>query len=492
MTAEAPAYDAGRRRRVAVVVTLTCLVAVLGFLANLLVNGPPKDLVALAVLAVLAVLSHVLRSRGLGRNVTLSFLSIILLACIPTVGPVGAALVGALVYVVEPQRSPLVMRVFNTAMAATLGWSGGAAYLLLGGTLTIPLHGIWPLVLNVALPLLAADIVQMAVNALLISAVLRADAGQPVRMTFFSMVTSSGLAYFGYGAISFLFVTLWFPARVGPFSAVLILAPLFVAQWVINQYVEEVRSHESALSGLVTAAEIKDPASRGHSERVARLAEWMVESLGLSTSQAASLRFAAQLHDVGKIALPTRVVRRGANIARADVEELKRHAEAGVMLLSGIDFLAASLTDIRHHHERWDGRGYPDGLAAQDIPLGSRVIAVADAFDALTTSRPDRRALDVDGAVEVIAARAGTQFDPRVVEALRISLARHTWASTEPSEDELLMMAGYLDHDDPAASDLMIGPSVGVGSPVEPLGLGGRARPGDGVGRRRRGAQVKQ
>ncbi|GAA1886095.1 HD-GYP domain-containing protein [Lapillicoccus jejuensis] len=455
MPADPRATDRGRRRRVQVVVGLTCLVAVVGFAVNLAVVGPPKDLVALGVLAALAVLSHFLRGQGLGFNVTLSFLSIILLACIPTVGPVGASLVGALVYVVEPQRSALRTRVFNTAMAATLGWVGGAAYLLLGGTLTIPLQGAWPLVLHVALPLLAADIVQMTVNALLIAAVLRADAAQPVRVTFFSMVSSSGLAYFGYGAISFLFVTLWFPARVGPFSAVLILAPLFVAQWVINQYVEEVRAHESALSGLVTAAEIKDPASRGHSERVARLAEWMGETLSLSTSQAASLRFAAQLHDIGKVALPTLVVRRGANVGRDDLEVLKRHAEQGVLLLSGIDFLETSLTAIRHHHERWDGRGYPDGLAGEDIPLSSRVIAVADAYDALTTRRPERPSLGTSRAFEAVAARAGTQFDPRIVEALRNALERHRWVPAEVSEDELLMMDGYLDHDDPAASDLM-------------------------------------
>ena len=116
-----------------------------------------------------------------------------------------------------------------------------------------------------------------------------------------------------------------------------------------------------------------------------------------------------------------------------------------------IEFLNGSLAGIRHHHERWDGLGYPDGLAGDEIPLVSRVIAVADAFDALTTDRAERPAFAPQPALRQIEQRRGRQFDPHVVAALATVLERHDWPITSADEDELDRMRGYLDHDDPIA-----------------------------------------
>lgn len=434
-------------------ITLTVLISVGGLLAALGRFGLPSGLFALMVLCGLGLVSHGFRESNVGQKVGLSFLSIVQLASIPIVGPFGAALVGGLAQALDPRRVAFPRRLFNTAMAVILGWSGGATYRAVGGTFDLERVGVPGLLVHVALPLLIADVVQMLVNAAFIAGVLRAERGLPVRVTFVSMVSTSGMSYLGYGAIGFLFAVLWVPAGVGPFSAVLILAPLSVARWVIVQYGDEVRAHESALSALVTAAETKDPHSVGHSARMAILVEWLVEPMSLSVQEVSALRFAAMLHDVGKVGLPTRLVRRPGDLTRDDLLVLAGHSNQGADLLRGVTFLEDSLEGIRHHHERWDGRGYPDGLVGEDIPVISRIIAVADAFDSLTMDRPSRGALGREAALLEMRSRATSQFDPAIVEALGRVLERHTWVPGVV-DDEELVGSGYFDHDDPQASDL--------------------------------------
>lgn len=449
----------GRRpRRLYVFVAGVTALAVVGTAWSWWRFGPPQNPTAFVACLALGLLSEAVRSLDVaGRRVDLSFFSIIQLASVPALGPAGSALFGFVAQFLAPRRTPFVPRLFNASMLALTGVAGGVGYQLAGGTLDMTTTGAVHLLRQLAFPLGVADVIQMVVNAACMAGVINADSGRPFRVQFRDMISSSGLAYLGYGAIGFLFVVLWFPAHVGPLSAVLILAPLLVARWIIAQYAEEVRSHESALSGLVTAAEIKDPASKGHSRRVATLAEWMVEPLGLSAVQAAELRVAAQLHDVGKVAVATRVVRYARSAEPDDLIELSEHAVRGAELLNEVSFAADSLPAIRHHHERWDGRGYPDALAGVEIPLSARIIAVADAFDALTTARPDRSALATPDALAVVGERAGTQFDPDVVRALARALERHEWTPTTWSDDELLMMGRYLDHDHPEASDLLAG-----------------------------------
>ncbi len=430
------------------------LAACLFVLAWILV-GPPHELLALVVLCALGTLSQALRESNIGQRVTLSFLSIVQIASIPLVGPVGAATVGGLSQALDVQRTRPVARLFNLAMNICLGVVGGGVYLLAKGVRALAdMQSPEALVVHVAAPLVLADAVQMTVNALLIAGIVHADRGTPFRVTFFGMINNSGVAYVGYGVIAFLFVVLWLPAGVGPFSAVLILAPLFVARWAIVQYGDEVRSHESALSALVTAVETKDPFVRGHSERVAQLVDWLAEPLSLSSQQASALRFAALLHDIGRVGLPARLIR-GADASNSDdLRSIAEHADKGADLLRGVTFLEDSIDGVRQHHERWDGRGYPRGLQGEDICVIARVIAVADAFDSLTTERPGRKARDTEGALTELVARAGAQFDPAVVKALSQVLERRTWTPGVVGDEEVPAMSGYFDHDDPQASDL--------------------------------------
>ena len=304
------------------------------------------------------------------------------------------------------------------------------------------------------LPLVVTDVTQCLLNALLIALVLHVSSGSPIRSRVLSLLTTSGLAYVGYGVIGFLLVVLWIPAEVGWFAGVLVLAPLLVARWAFDQYGEELKAHERTLKALVTAVETKMPHNVGHSERVAQLCEWMAEDIGMTPKEIQDVRTAGMLHDVGLVRVPSRILRGRKVLDDEDLVILADHALGGVELIEEIEFLAGSIAGIAHHHERFDGRGYPLGLADTDIPVAARVIAVADTFDCLTTDRSHRGALSSAEALEAVTLRSGAQFDPRIVGALAKVLARHEWAPTHRTQDEL-PPGPALDHDEPELSDLL-------------------------------------
>ena len=415
------------------------------------------DVVALVVLCVMSILSESVRENEVGVRTGLSFTSIVLLSSVALVGPFGAAVVGAAT-LLAVNKDRLQVRVFNSGMTSAIGAVGGFVYLLAWGAERVSdLSGAGPLLLHVGVPVMVADVAQCLSNAVILSGVVRLTQGTPIRRFVPGMLGTSGPLYVGYGIIGFLFVVLWIPAGVGPFSAVLILAPLFVARWAFVQYGDEQRAHERTLSALVAAVETKDLYTRGHSERVALLCNLMASSLALNQQDTEALRFAGMLHDIGKLAIPTRVLRRAGEISDADLVRIATHPERGVEMVRDIEFLEGSIEAIRHHHERMDGRGYPAGLRGEEIPLFARIIAVADAFDSLTTSRSHREAYSVEEAVAELHRRAGTQFDPVIVASLERGLARRKWRTTQ-LEPRLMATAGRaFDHDDPEASDLMAG-----------------------------------
>jgi putative nucleotidyltransferase with HDIG domain len=444
------------RKRVLVYIASVWVCAVGLSIFAWLALGPPPDLGALLVLLVVAVVSHLFHDKDKSR-VYFSLTSIVLLACVVLVGPVGCAIVGAVTALAQPVQIPWRARLFNSGMTALCCMLGGFVYAAFGTYDLAALQGAGELLLHVGLPLMLADVVQCVANAVLLAGVVALDSGMSFRRFAIDMLTTSGVAYMGYGLIGFLFVILWVPAELGAFSAILIIPPLYVAKWAFAQYGDEERAHQRTLEALVSAAEMRDPYAVGHSERIARLSDWIGEALGLGAAQAKALRFAAILHDIGRIAAPTR---RGSNRSgpgNSELAAVARHPQLAAELIEEITFLRDSVDAIRHHHERYDGRGYPDGLSGPSIPLFARIIAVADAFDSLTGARPGRASLTVEQACAEMRERAGTQFDPAAVSALERALARHTWTPYEP---DLAAMPGPVlelafDHDDPAASDRM-------------------------------------
>lgn len=168
------------------------------------------------------------------------------------------------------------------------------------------------------------------------------------------------------------------------------------------------------LKVLVYVLESKEPYTCGHSERVSFYAEILAQELNLPSAERANLQFATLLHDIGKVGLSNRLLEKFPLTSR-DGTDLRGHPLKGIRLIEPLALPAAVTSAIRHHHERWDGKGYPDGLAREEIPFLARVINLADSYDAMISDRPYRHALDHRKAQEEILKNSGTQFDPELV-----------------------------------------------------------------------------
>ncbi len=173
----------------------------------------------------------------------------------------------------------------------------------------------------------------------------------------------------------------------------------------------------ASMEALARAIDARDPSTFGHSARVAAISLEIANGLPLSAEDREALRRGALLHDIGKIGVEDRVLRKPGPLNQEEADEMREHPLIGYEMLRDLRFLEHSLPSIRHHHERWDGRGYPDGLAAGAIPLAVRILSVADTFDAITSDRPYRAELSFEAAVDAIVDQKGKQFDPDVVDA---------------------------------------------------------------------------
>jgi len=183
------------------------------------------------------------------------------------------------------------------------------------------------------------------------------------------------------------------------------------------------RSILQSLLGLANALEAKDEYTRGHSDRVAALARRLALEAGVTVRQADVIAQSGLLHDLGKIGVPEHVLRKPGPLSEEEWAVMRRHPVTGSQIVAPLEFFADGALIVRHHHEREDGSGYPDGLAGETIPFGARVVAVADVYDALTSERPYRRALTHDEALERLAAEAGRTLDARLTRLFTDTVA---------------------------------------------------------------------
>lgn len=170
----------------------------------------------------------------------------------------------------------------------------------------------------------------------------------------------------------------------------------------------------SLLATFSVALEARDPYLRGHSTRVTRFAEGLARALGWRRDELELLRLGGSLHDVGKIAVSVGVLRKPGPLTREELDQIRRHPVTGARLVECFEDFEAALPYVLHHHERWDGAGYPHGLRGGEIPIEARLLCVVDAFDAMTSRRAYRRPLSVDQALIELERCAGSQFDPEL------------------------------------------------------------------------------
>ena len=176
--------------------------------------------------------------------------------------------------------------------------------------------------------------------------------------------------------------------------------------------------YTETIEALVSALEARDPYTQAHAGRIRDTAIALSVARQLPPEQRRAIRLGAILHDVGKIGVSDSILQKKGPLTDEEWTIMRAHPAIGEKMLQGIDFLTPALPIVRHHHERWDGKGYPDGLAGENIPIGARIVGICDAFDAMTSDRPYRAAMTVADACDELRANAGTQFDPRCVEQL--------------------------------------------------------------------------
>jgi putative two-component system response regulator len=181
------------------------------------------------------------------------------------------------------------------------------------------------------------------------------------------------------------------------------------------------QGYESSLIMLASAVEARDQLPAEHVEQVLAFTLILAKYLELTSTQQNQLRFGAILHDIGKIFITEHVLKKTGPLDDAEWNELKNHSTMGAEMLKDAPMLGFAIPVIRHHHERWDGSGYPDGLSGNEIPLGARIVAVADSFAVLVTNRVYRPAFSRQDAYEELINRAGSQYDPRVISAFQRS-----------------------------------------------------------------------
>ncbi|MDP2299801.1 MAG: HD-GYP domain-containing protein, partial [Actinomycetota bacterium] len=218
------------------------------------------------------------------------------------------------------------------------------------------------------------------------------------------------LALLGYAMAHLISISSWF-------GLLLLVLPFTMARQTFRVYVELTEAYTETVRSLVAAIEAKDRYTRGHSERVAIHARQLAASLGFSSADVGLAERAALLHDVGKIGISQATLTSPVQLTAAEVRQVRRHPVIGADLTQDVAFLSDVVPIVRHHHERVDGAGYPDGLVGSEIPMLARVLAVVDSYDAMTSDRAYRPGMSDDDARVELKRVAGSQLDTRVVTA---------------------------------------------------------------------------
>ncbi|MEL3951938.1 HD-GYP domain-containing protein, partial [Streptomyces sp. LNU-CPARS28] len=263
-------------------------------------------------------------------------------------------------------------RAWRAAQLALAAWAAGQAYAALDG----PQAASAPHFPYVLLPAAAAVLAFAGVLAALDGGILVTAERVPARTAWQGTLPRSLAPVAVHGLAGLMMAVLW-QSPYGPPAALLVLLPMGVSCWVFAQYHRERAAHQATIRALVQAVDIKDRYTRGHSERVGRAAVLIARELGMPDERVEVLRFAGILHDVGKLGVPTRLLRKEGPLTPQERRVIELHPEYGHEMVRGIGFLGDARAAILHHHERVDGSGYPYGLTGTQIPESARVVAVA-------------------------------------------------------------------------------------------------------------------
>ena len=361
-------------------------------------------------------------------------------------GPEAAVLVGtacSLSCGLFPKRQPLFQLAFNTALGVVEALAGGLVYVVAnGGSLTV--HGA-----QTFAAVLASVATFFTINTWGVATIIGLCSGNTPWRVWRDNFLWTAPGYFASASISALAVML-FKSSV-PAAVLFVLPVLYLIYHTYvtySKHMDENLEHVKALEAgqqelselylatiksFALAVDAKDPYTHQHVLRVQHYAVAIAKEMGLTGDDLEAVSTGALLHDIGKLGVAENVLLKPGKLTREEFEEIKQHPEIGAMILNPVRFPWPVLPIVRHHHEKWDGSGYPDGLKGEEIPLNARIMAVADVYDALTSTRSYREAWSHQRAVELITSEAGTHFDPQVVDAF-LRVIDEVGVGTDPQE----------------------------------------------------------
>jgi diguanylate cyclase (GGDEF)-like protein/putative nucleotidyltransferase with HDIG domain len=322
-------------------------------------------------------------------------------------------------------------------MAVTVFVAGHSFYLALAahaGVTRRPVGVGEPLSLEqLVLPLVLMALIQYTLNSALVAWLLAFKSGRPAwrcwrdgylqsSWTFFAGAFAAGLVYVAIMRFGLVYVILSVPVVAATIATYRTYFERFAEK--TREAAEVSRLHLATVEALATAIDAKDQMTHFHVRRVQVYCERMGELMGLAAAEIKALKAGALLHDIGKLAVPDHILNKPGKLTEAEFERMKVHTTVGAQILERVGFPYPVVPIVLYHHEQWDGRGYPEGLKGEEIPLTARILSVVDCFDSAREERPYRRGMTPDEACAMLRRGAGGHFDPRVVEAFLRHLPR--------------------------------------------------------------------
>lgn len=305
---------------------------------------------------------------------------------------------------------------FNASQYALSAGVAGIVYQKLGGVVGLVN------ISNYIIPAAICAISYFLINSSLFMIVISLAEEVSILFVWKNRIRGIIATYITLAPIGFVMALVY--TSIGVWGIILFFFPLFLARRSFELYTKMRKMYLETIRALAAAIDAKDPYTKGHSERVAQLSVALAQDLHLSDRDIENIEYTALLHDIGKIGIDDRILGKSSKLSNEEFKKIKEHPIVGANIIEPVDFLKNSYEAIYHHHERYNGGGYPDGLKAKDIPLCARIIAVADAYDAMGSDRPYRKKLSKEKILKEFTEQSGKQFDPQIVNALMSILKR--------------------------------------------------------------------
>jgi hypothetical protein len=392
----------------------------------------------------LVLAASALRAPHGSLNVALA--SLMLISVYVVSGPSAAIVAAGVGSLWQTSRIPLFKKVFNGAQRVLSAAGGAVAFSLVDGPVGQAMFDHVPRAL---IAVTCATLGHQLVNAGLMSTSLWVERGPATVVSFLRKVVAPTAApMLAFSWFGLLLAAMWL-AGLGLVAGLLVLVPLVVARWALLQDEAETTAQAATMRAFIQVIETKDFYTRGHSERVSRGVGMLGRKLGLPEPRQLALEHAGLLHDVGKVGVPTSVIRKPGKLDDAEWAAIRLHPARGVELIGDIPFLEEVKSAVLHHHEKYDGTGYPAGLSGTRIPYFARMLGIVDAFDCLTSTRSYRPARSVEETLAILIQDRNTHFDPHLVDAFVEVIRKDGWqaaAVEQPAPDATI--TGAIDHDD--------------------------------------------